>query len=101
MVALIRDLGNKFFSASTTHSKASNMTLSNDVDMAADIDNALFNNFCDNYDEVRGQSMISDKQGTRTLSMFSSECDEEYSARVQRESDRMVEDVHVIALDSS
>ena len=37
------------------------MTLSSDVDMAIDINNALFNNFCDNFDEVRDQLMTSDK----------------------------------------
>ena len=82
MVVPIRELGNKFFSASTTHSKASNMTLSGNVDMAIDIDNALFNTICDNFDKMRGQSMTSNKQGTRIPFMFSSECDEEYSARV-------------------
>ena len=97
MVVPIRDLGNKFFSALTTHSKVSNMTLSDDVDMAVDIGNTLFNNYCD---EVRGQSMSSDKQDTRTPSMSSSKCNEEYITRVQRESDRMVEDNHVITLDS-
>ena len=97
MVVPIRDLGNKFFSALTTHSKTSNMTLSDDVDMAVDIGNTLFNNYCD---EVRGQSMSSDKQGTRTPSMSSSKCNEEYMTRVQRESDRIVEDNYVIALDS-
>jgi len=76
------------------------MTLSGDVDIAIDIGNALFNNYCDNYDEVRGQSMSSDKQDTRTLFMSSSKCDEEYVMRVWKESDRMVEDNPVIALDS-
>ena len=32
--------------------------------------------------------------------MFSSKCDKKYLARVQRESDRMVEDDPVVALDS-
>ena len=100
MVAPIRDLGNKSFSASTTYSKASNMTLSDDVDMAIDINNALFNNFCDNFNKVRDQSITSDKQDTRTPSMFSSECNEEYSTRDQRESDRIVKDDPVITLDS-
>jgi len=97
MVAPIRDLGSKFFSTSTTHSKASNMTLSDNVNMAVDISNALFNNYCD---EVRGQLMSFDKQGTRTLFMFSSKYNEEYMMRVQRKSNRMVEDDHVIVLDS-
>ena len=92
MVVPIRDPGNKFFSALTTYSKALNMTLSSNVDMAVDSDNILFNNFCDNFDKVRGWSMTSDKQGTRTLSISSSECNEEYSARVQRESNRIVKD---------
>jgi len=100
MVAPIRDLGNKFFSASNTHSKALNMTLSGNVDMAVDISNALFNNYCDNYDKVRGQSMSSNKQGTRTPFISSSKCDEEYVMRVQRESDRMVEDDPIIVSDS-
>ena len=98
MVAPIRDLGSKFFSTSTTHSKASNITPSDNVNMAVDISNALFNNYCD---EVRGRSMSFDKQGTRTLFMFSSKCNEEYMMRVQRKSNKMVEDDHIIASDSS
>jgi len=76
------------------------MTLSGDMNMAVNVDNALFKNFCDNYNEVRDQLMASNKQDTRTLSMSSSKCDEEYVARVQRESNRMVEDDYVIASDS-
>jgi len=79
MVVPIRNLENKFFSALTTHSKASNVTLSDDVDIAVDIGNTLFNNYCD---EMKGQSMSSDKQGTRTPFMSSSKCNEEYMIRV-------------------
>ena len=97
---LIRDLENKFFSASTIYSKVSNITLSSNVDIAIDINNTLFNNFCDNFDEMRGWSMTSDKQDTRTLFMSSSKYDKRYLARVQGKSDRMVENNLIVASDS-
>ena len=92
MVVPIRDFGNKLLSTLAIHTLASNMTLSSDIDMAVDIVNDLFKFNHDNYDEVRDRSIAPNIPSSRTLSMFSSKCDEEYSARVQHESDNMVDD---------
>lgn len=44
--------------------------------------------------------MTSNAQSSKTPSMSSSECDEEYSARVQYKSNNMVEDNQIILSDS-
>ena len=96
MVAPIRDFGNKFLSTSATRTSASNITLSDDIDIVIDNVNDLFKNNCDNFDKVRGHSMTSNMQSPRTLFMFSSKCDEEYSAKVQHKSNNMVENNQII-----
>jgi len=92
MVAPIRDIRNKFLFTSATCTSTSNITLSGDMDMVIDIVNDLFKKNCDNYDKIRGHSMTFNTQSPRTPFISSSKCDEEYSARVQCESNNMVED---------
>jgi len=62
--------------------------------------NNLFKDICDNFDEVRGHSLASSKHSPKTLSLSSSECNESYTTRVQRESDKIVED-NLVALSDS
>jgi len=76
------------------------MTLSGDINMAIDIVNNLFKKSYNNYDKMRDHLITSNTQSPRTLSMFSSECDEEYFARVQCKSDNMVEDNQIIPFDN-
>jgi len=78
----------------------SNMTLSGDMDMVIDNVIDLFKKNCDNYGKVRDCTMASNTQSLRTLSMSSSDYDEDYAARVQHKSDNMVEDNQVVPSDS-
>ena len=68
------------------------MTLSDNMDIVIDNIIYLFKKNCNNYNKVRGHTMTSNIQSSKTLSMFSSDCNEDYIARVQYESDNMVED---------
>ena len=74
------------------------MSPNNDVEMVIDLVDDLFNN-CDNYDE--GHILVSNTHHPRSLSLFSSDSKEDYATRVQRESDRMVEDDSVTPTDST
>ena len=60
----------------------------------------LFKKNCNNYDKVRSCTMASNIQSPRTLSMSLSDCNEDYTARVQCESNNMVEDDQVVLSDS-
>ena len=80
MIALIRDIGNKFLSTSATHTSVSNMTLSSDMNIVIDNVDDLFKNNCNNFDEVRSCLMTPNTQSLRTPSISSS--NEEYIARV-------------------
>jgi len=71
-----------------------------DIDMAIDIVDDLFKFNHNNYDKVRGHSITSDTHSPRTLSMFSSKYDKEYSARVQHKSNNIVEDDQIDPSDS-
>ena len=101
MVVPIRDFGNKLLSTSAIHTSASNMTLSGDIDMAIDIVDDLFKFNHNNYNEVRDRSIASNIPSPKTLSISSSKCDEEYSARVQHESDNIVDNNQIIPSNSS
>ena len=81
MVALIRDIRNKFFSTSANTNSASRMTLP--TDMGIDIDNFI-SNIADNYDEVRGHTITYNKQVSRTVSMSSSEALVVYTTKMKR-----------------
>jgi len=62
------------------------------MNMIINLANDLFEKNCDIHDEVRGRSLAHNAHYSRTLSLSSSECDKDYAMRVQRESDRIVED---------
>jgi len=62
------------------------------MNMVINLVDDLFKGNCDNYNEVRGRSLVSSTHRPRTLSLSSNDCDEDYATRVQRESDRIVED---------
>jgi len=100
MVALIRDFGNKFCSFSAFHTPESNMTHSSDINMTSEIVNVILKSACDNYDKVRGHTMTSNTHSPRTASLFSSKCDEDYTTKVQQESDNMVENDPVVMSDN-
>jgi len=100
MVAPIRDFGNKFCSISVFHTPESNMTHFSNIDMTSEIVNDILKNSCDNYDKVRGRTMTSNTYSPKTVSLFSSECDEDYTTRVQWESNNMVEDDLIVMSDN-
>jgi len=89
MVVLIRELVDKSLSNTTKTLLMKKMSPNNDVEMVIDLVDDLFNN-CDNYDE--GHTLVSNTHHPRSPSLFSSDSKEDYATRVQRESDRMVED---------
>ena len=92
MVVPIRDLGNIASFTSTFHSTTNIMASNDDINLVVDPLDNLFENISDNFDEVRGRSLELSVHHPRTPSMSSSDCDEDYAERMQRESDRVVED---------
>jgi len=76
------------------------MSPNNDINMIINSTFDLFEKNCDNYDEMRGCSLVLSIHHPRSPSLSSSEYDKDYAMRVQRESDRMVEDNHVALYDS-
>jgi len=100
MVAPIRDFENITTSTSAIHSTTVNMSPNNVSNMEVDSFDDIFTKACDNCDEVRGRSLVLSAHHSRTLSLSSSDCDEDYATRVQKESDRMDEDNPVATSDS-
>ena len=80
MVVPVRDIGNKLFSTSATMNLYSRMTLP--ANMGMDIDN-IFGNNTNNYNDVRGCTMTSNKPSSRTVSIFSSEALMNYVTRIE------------------
>ena len=76
------------------------MSLNNDVEMVNDPIEDLFMKNCDNYDKVRGCTLVSSTHHPRTLFLSLSNSKEDYITRFQRESDRMVEDDPIASTDS-
>jgi len=76
------------------------MSSNNDVEMVNDLIEDLFMKNCNNYDEMRDYTLASFTHRSRTLSLSLSNNKENYVTRVQRESDRMVEDDPVASTDS-
>ena len=68
------------------------MSPNNNMNMIVNLANDFFKKNCDIHDEVRGHFLVHSIYCSRTLSLFSSEYDKDYTTRVQRESDRMVKD---------
>ena len=100
MVVPIRDIENKSSFTSTFHTITLSIGQTNNTNIVIDPVNDLFKNICDNFDEVRGCSLVSSTHYPRTPSLFLSECDEDYATRVQRKSDKMVENDLVVPSDS-
>jgi len=74
---------------------------SNDyTNMDVDGFNNLFENISDNFNEVRGHSLVQSAHCPRTPSLSSSDCDKDYVMRVQKASNRMDEDNPVATSDS-
>ena len=76
------------------------MGQTDNTDMVINLVDDLFKNICDNFDKVRGHSLASSIHCPKAPSLSSSECDEDYAIRVQRESDKMVNDDLVILSNS-
>jgi len=76
------------------------MASNDDINMAVDSFNNLFKNISDNFDEVRGRSLVLSTYSPRTPSMSSSNCDENYPTRMKKASDRMDEDDPITSSDS-
>ena len=68
--------------------------------MGMDIDDFVSSNV-DNYDEVRGRTMTSNKNPSRTVSMTSSEASVDYATKMERLNDVSEETAHKEPIDSS
>ena len=77
------------------------MASNNDIVISGDSFDPLFNNACDNYDDVHGCSLIHSAHSPRTLSMSLSECEESYAERMEKQNNRMNEDKPVVLTNSS
>jgi len=99
----IRDTRNKFFSTSASNIYNSNMALVLDnIDMADDcvVSNIIFNNG-DRNDEVRGHTLAPSIVSSRSVLSFSSnKSGKLYLNRMQRESDKIVQDKPTATSDS-
>ena len=77
------------------------MTSTNNIDIVINLVNDIFKNNYNNFDEVRGCFLVSSMHCFKTLSLSSSEYDEDYITRIQRESNNMVKDDLVTPSDST
>ena len=68
--------------------------------MGMDIDDFVSSNV-DNYDEVRGRTMTSNKNPSKTVSMTSSEASVDYATKMERLNDVSEETAHKEPIDSS
>ena len=68
------------------------MPPNNNMNIIIDLADDLFEKNCDIHDKVRGCSLTYSVHHPKTLFLSSSKCDKNYAMRVQRESDRIVED---------
>ena len=84
MVVLIRELGNFTHSSSAMSQFSLNLVPSQDIDIAVDSVEAMFD-LNNNFNEVRGHSLDLSIHRSRSLSLLLlvSECDEEYYVCVQ------------------
>jgi len=103
MVVPIRDTRNKFFSTLASSIYNSNMALVlNNIDMDNNcvVSNIIFNNSNRN-DKVRGHTLMPSTVSSRSvLSSSSNKSEELYSDRMQRESNKMVQDKPTTTSDS-
>jgi len=100
LIAFIRELANILFSITTKALLKKNMSHNNEVEMVINTIDDLFNK-CDNYDEMRGCTLVFSIHHPRSPSLSSSDSKEDYVTRVPRESDRMVENGPVALANSS
>jgi len=68
--------------------------------MTSEIVNDILKSACDNYNEMRDHIMTSNIHSPRAASMSSSKCNEDYTTKVQWESNNMVEDDPVVMSDN-
>jgi len=68
------------------------MPLNNDINIVVDPLNNLFEKIGDNFDEIRDISLELNAHCPRTSSLSPSDCNEDYTTKMQKESDRMDED---------
>ena len=69
--------------------------------MDVDSFNDIFEKACNNFEEMRDRSLVLSTYHLRTLSISSSNYNEDYYMRVQKESNKIVEDNFVAISDSS
>lgn len=58
------------------------MSPNNDINMIIDLTFDLFKKNCNNYDEVRNCFLLLSVHHSKSLFLFSSECDKDYAMRV-------------------
>ena len=91
MLALIRDQGNITHSSTTMSFNTLDSISIQELNMDIDPVSTMFE-LDHNDNEVRGHSLDMSIHRPRSSSMSSSECDEEYHIRIQKESNKMVKD---------
>jgi len=99
MVVSIRELGNITLSTTTICSTTNNIALTQDINMVVDPLDNLFD-IGNNFDEVRGCSLVLSTHRPRSSSISLRKCDKEYHIHVKRNSNRMEEDEPVISVGS-
>ena len=99
MVVPIKDLGN-MTSDTPTFCATLNMAPGNNVTIGVNSFDALFQNACNNFDEVRGHLLTLSTYRPRFLLMSLSDYKEDYATRLEKLNDRIDED-EPIALSSS
>jgi len=80
----IRDLGNITSDTPTFCAITFNMASNNKVTIGVDSFDALFQNACDNYDEVRGYSLTLNTHSPRIPLISLSNCKEDYVTRLEK-----------------
>ncbi len=101
MVAPIREIGNISSSTSTIYSITPNMAPNNSLNMIINSNKEFFKNNCNFQNEIRDHFLIHSAHRSKTLFMSSSECDEDYTTRVWRESNRIIKDNPIVPSNSS
>lgn len=76
------------------------MSPNNDINMIIDLTFDIFEKNCNNYDEVRDCFLVLSVHHSKSLFLFSSECNKDYTMRVQRESNKMVKNDHIVSSNS-
>ena len=100
MVAPIRDLENITSNILTICESTLNITANNNKDIGVDLFDQLFQGTYDNFDKIRGHSLVQSTHSPRTYSISSSKCEESYAEHLEKLSDRIDEDKPVITHNS-